>query len=175
MALSSPDRKLLATSALFVVSQANIARVLGSTALTVGTVQTTFSASKYRKILDSLGPAELSRYREHYYWDMFHPLTFAVALRAGARALDHHRPLSPVVRSFLLTAPALAAAGDYAENVAGLYLLDHRDKITDDTVRAASAISVTKWTLAVGCLAYLSQGFFRVWAQAGLRRLRRTR
>ncbi|MCK0093332.1 hypothetical protein HCA61_00445 [Rhodococcus sp. HNM0563] len=175
MALSSPDRKLIATSALFVVSQANIARVLGSTALTVGTVQTTFSASKYRKILDNLGPAELSRYREHYYWDMFHPLTFAVALRAGARALDDHRPLSPAVRRILLTAPVIAAAGDYAENVAGLYLLDHRDKIADDSVRLASTISVTKWMLAAGCLAYLSQGFLRIWTQAGLRRLRRTR
>ncbi|TCN57251.1 hypothetical protein EV641_102396 [Rhodococcus sp. SMB37] len=175
MALSSPDRKLLATSALFIVSQANIARVLGSTALTVGMVQTTFSATKYRKILDNLGPGEITRYREHYYWDMFHPLTFAVALRAGARALDHHRSLSPGVRRILLTAPVMAAAGDYVENVAGLYLLDHRDKITDDTVRAASTISVTKWTLAVGCLAYLSQGFLRVWTQAGIRRLRRNR
>lgn len=170
--MSDPDRKLVATAALFVLSQANIARVLGSTAPTVGAVQTTFSESKYRKILDNLGPDDLARYREHYYWDMVHPLTFAIALRAGAKALDHHRPLSPWVRRILLTAPVVAAAGDYAENVTGLYLLDHRDRIDDTTVRIASTISITKWVLALGCGAYLAQGFGRIWTAAAFRRLR---
>ncbi|NLV80526.1 MAG: hypothetical protein GXY65_14520 [Rhodococcus sp.] len=175
MTMSPPDRRLVATTALFVLSQVNIARVLGSTAPTVGAVQTTFSESRYRRILDNLGPEDLARYREHYYWDMVHPLTFATALRAGARALDHHRPLSPLVRRVLLTAPVVAAAGDYAENVTGLYLLDHRDRIDDTVVRAASTISVTKWVLALGCLAYLSQGFGRIWAGAAVRRLRSRR
>ncbi len=74
MALTGSDRRLLGSAAVFVVSQANIARVLGSTAPTVGTIQTTFSADKYRKILDNLGPPDdLRRYRQHYYWDMVHP------------------------------------------------------------------------------------------------------
>ncbi|WP_068154337.1 hypothetical protein [Rhodococcus phenolicus] len=172
MALTGSDRRLLGSAVVFVVSQVNIARVLGATAPTVGTIQTTFSAAKYRKILDNLEPEDLRRYRRHYYWDMVHPLTFAVALRAGARALADRRPLSPGTRRTLAVAPAIAAAGDYVENIAGLYLLDHRDRIDDTTVRAASTISVTKWVLALGCFAYLSQGFLRVWTGAGLRRLR---
>ena len=58
----------------------------------------------------------------------------------------------------------ISAAGDYAENVVGLYLLSHREHITDATVRTTSAVSVTKWVLALGALGYLSQGFVRVWA-----------
>ncbi|UYP17943.1 hypothetical protein OED52_14870 [Rhodococcus sp. Z13] len=172
MAITRADLRLVAASALYAVSQANIAHVLGSTATTVGTIQTTFSAEKYRKILDNLGPEELERYREHYYWDMVHPLTFAIALRAGARALHEHRPLRPRTRRLLLAAPAVAAAGDYVENVVGLYLLDHRTRIDDRIVRTASTVSVTKWALALGSLAYLSQGFLRLWGAAALRSVR---
>lgn len=172
MTLTRADRFLIGATAVFLVSQANIGRVLGSTAPTVGTLQTTFSAAKYRKILDNLGPEEIERYRQHYYWDMVHPLTFAIALRAGARSLDQYRPLSAGTRRTLAVASVAAAASDYVENIAGLYLLDHRDRIDDTTVRAASTISVTKWALAFGCFAYLSQGFLRVWTRAGLRRLR---
>ncbi len=175
MALTESDRRLIGSSLLFLASQANMGRVLGPTALTVGTIQATFSADKYRKILDNLGPDEISRYRQHYYWDMVHPLTFAIALRDGARALDHHRPLTPRTRRLLAAAPVIAAAGDYAENIAGLYLLDHRSRIDDTTVRAATTISLTKWVLALGCLGYLTQGFLRVWGRAGLRRVRGNR
>ncbi|MFZ2528825.1 MAG: hypothetical protein WAX14_14435 [Rhodococcus sp. (in: high G+C Gram-positive bacteria)] len=172
MALTGSDRRFLAWTAIFVVSQVNIARVAGSTAPTIGTIQTTFSAAKYRKILDNLEPEELQRYRQHYYWDMVHPLTFAFALRSGARSLADRRPMTPGTRRVLAVAPVIAAAGDYVENIAGLHLLDHRDRIDDTTVRAASTISVTKWVLALGCFTYLSQGFLRVWTRAGIRRLR---
>ncbi len=175
MALTESDRRLIGSSLLFLASQANMGRVLGPTALTVGTIQATFSADKYRKILDNLGSDEISRYRRHYYWDMVHPLTFAIALRDGARALDHHRPLAPRTRRLLAAAPVIAAAGDYAENITGLYLLDHRNRIDDTTVRAATTISLTKWVLALGCLGYLTQGFLRVWGRAGLRRVRGNR
>ncbi|MBS9371219.1 hypothetical protein [Rhodococcus sp. B50] len=175
MTLTRADRFLIGAAAVFLVSQANIGRVLGSTASTVGTVQTTFSASKYRKVLDNLGPDEIERYRRHYYWDMVHPVTFAVALRAGARSLDTHRPLPPRTHRILMTAPVVAAAGDYVENVVGLYLLEHRTRIDDRTVRATSTVSVTKWVLALGSFAYLSQGFLRMWGGAALRRLRRGR
>lgn len=170
MAFTSADRRLVAVAAVFVVSQVNIGRVLGPTVTTVGAIQTTFSADKYRKILDNLGPEEIDRYREHYYWDMVHPVTFAVALRAGARALHEHRPLTPRIRRLLAAAPVIAAAGDYAENAMGLYLLDNRTRIDDRTVRATSAVSVTKWVLALGSFAYLSQGFLRVWTRAVFRR-----
>lgn len=173
MALTAPDRRLLATAAVFIASQANIARVLGPAAPAVGRIQTAFSAATYRRVLDGLDADAVARYRRHYYWDLVHPLTFAVALRAGARSLADHRPVPGRIRRALALAPAVAASADYVENVAGLYLLDHRDRITDTTVRAATTVSTVKWVLALGSLAYLSQGFLGLWTRSGLRRLRR--
>ncbi|NKR73450.1 hypothetical protein GS492_12470 [Rhodococcus hoagii] len=155
--------KLIAWSVAFVVSQANIARLLGPVGPKLLKTQTARSAHAYRTVLDGMDPAETERYRSHFYPDFVHPIVYAAALRAGARSLDELAPLSPTARRVLLAAPVVAAAGDYIENVAGLYLLDHRYRITDRTIRATTAVSTTKWVLALGSLAYLTRGFARVW------------
>ncbi|MHA4849055.1 hypothetical protein L1080_005825 [Rhodococcus sp. MSC1_016] len=165
MALTSLDRKLLGWSAAFVISQANIARLLGPAAPRVAEIQTARSARDYTAILDGMDATETARYRSHYYPDFIHPAIYAVALRTGARRLAELTPLSPTTRKMLAAAPVVAAAGDYVENVVGLHMLTHREHITDATVRATSAVSITKWVLALGSLAYLSQGFVRVWAR----------
>lgn len=155
--------KLVAWSVAFVVSQANILRLLGPAGPKLMKTQTAPSSRAYRAVLDSMDAAETERYRSHFYPDFVHPIIYAAALRAGARRLDELAPLSPATRRVLLAAPVVAAAGDYVENVAGLYLLDHRYRITDRTVRATTAVSTTKWVLALGSLAYLTRGFARVW------------
>lgn len=167
--LTSLDRKLIGWSALFVVSQAGIARLLGPVAPRVLEAQTAFSARAYTEVLDKMDAAETARYRSHFYPDFVHPAIYAVALSTGTRRLAELTPMSSATRRVFIAAPIASAAGDYIENVVGLYLLDHRARITDEVVRATSTVSVTKWALALGTLAYLSQGFVRVWAQ-GLRR-----
>jgi hypothetical protein len=85
MALTSLDRKLLGWSAAFVISQANIARLLGPAAPRVAEIQTARSARDYTAILDGMDATETARYRSHYYPDFIHPAIYAVALRTGAR------------------------------------------------------------------------------------------
>ncbi|WP_072687466.1 hypothetical protein [Rhodococcus marinonascens] len=165
MALTALDRKLIAWSATFVISQVNIARLLGPVARRVWEVQTATSARAYRDILDKMDEVETARYKSHYYPDFVHPFVYAVALRTGARRLAELTPLSPTTQTVLAVAPVISAAGDYAENVVGLHLLSNRDHITDAAVRATTAVSVTKWVLALCTLSYLSQGFVRVWAR----------
>ena len=46
------------------------------------------------------------------------------------------------------------------------FFLDHPEHITDKVVRATTVVSVSKWVLALGCLAYLSAGFTGVWSRA---------
>ena len=87
MALSVLDRKLIVWSALFVVSQANIVRLLGPAGPKVLQVQTAWSERRYREILASMGDAETARFRSHYFPDLVHPAIYAMALRAGARSL----------------------------------------------------------------------------------------
>lgn len=160
------NAELVAWSAAFVVSQANIMRVLGPVGVRVLMTQTATSGQAYRAVLDRMDAREIERYRSHFYPDFLHPIVYAATLRAGARRLDALAPLSPAARRVLSAAPVVAAAGDYVENVAGLYLLDHRYRITDRTVRVTTAVSTTKWVLGLGALAYLVRGFLR----AGRRR-----
>ncbi|CCQ17234.1 putative uncharacterized protein [Rhodococcus sp. AW25M09] len=166
MSLSALDRRMLGWSALFVVSQANIARLLGRAAPNVLAVQTAWSAQRYRQILASMDDAETARFRSHYLPDFVHPAIYAIALRAGARSLAATTPLSPTVTTALAVAPIASAAGDYIENIVGLVLLDNRERITDTVVRATTVVSTTKWVLAIGSFAYLTQGFLRVWGRA---------
>ncbi|MDG3008915.1 hypothetical protein G4X40_01995 [Rhodococcus sp. D2-41] len=162
MALNRSDSAVLALSAAFVISQANIARVLGTAGPKVLKIQTALSARAYNGVLATMDDDEIRRYRSHFGWDMVHPLIYAAALDAGARRLSQSTPMSPALRKVLVTAPWMSAAGDYVENVVGLYLLDHRQHVSDASVRAVSGVSIAKWTLALGSFAYLAQGFGRV-------------
>ncbi|QCB50580.1 hypothetical protein E5720_03730 [Rhodococcus sp. PAMC28707] len=167
MALSAQDRPLIAWTMIFAVSQANIVRLLGPAGPRVLQIQTAWSALRYRLILDSMDAAATARFRSHYYPDFVHPAIYAMALRAGASRLGELTDLTPTTAKVLAVAPILSAAGDYVENIAGLYLLDHREQITDSVVRATTAVSVTKWVLALGTLAYLAGGFGRAIAGVG--------
>ncbi|MBY4276921.1 hypothetical protein HQO27_25805 [Rhodococcus fascians] len=169
MSLTVLDRKLLGWSALFVVSQANIARLLGPAAPKVLAVQTAWSEQRYRQILASMDETEIARFRSHYLPDFVHPAIYAIALRAGARSLAAKTPLSPAITTALAVAPVASAAGDYIENIVGLILVDNREQISDTVVRATTVVSTVKWILAIGSLTYLSQGFLRVWARVLLR------
>lgn len=157
-------RKFIGWIVVFVISQATIARVLGPVAPRVIEAQLAMSARRYTAVLDKMDDTETARYRRHFYLDFVHPAIYAIALRTGARRLAELTPLSPTTQKILAVAPVASAAGDYIENVAGLYLLDHRGSITNSVVRTFSAVSIVKWVLALGVLAFLSQGFVRVWA-----------
>ncbi|MBY4039916.1 hypothetical protein HQO38_25030 [Rhodococcus fascians] len=169
MSLNSLDRRMLGWSAMFVVSQSNIARLLGPAAPKVFAVQTAWSEQRYRQILASMDETEIARFRSHYLPDFVHPAIYAIALRTGARSLAAKTPLSPAVTTALAVAPVASAAGDYIENIVGLVLVDKREHISDTVVRATTVVSTVKWILAIGSLTYLSQGFLRVWATALLR------
>ncbi|EOM75501.1 hypothetical protein DW322_09955 [Rhodococcus rhodnii] len=163
MPFTSLDRRLVGWSALFVVSQSLIGAVLGPAAPRVLQGQTAMSARAYREVLESMDDAETARYRRHFYLDFVHPLVFAIALRTGVKRLSELTSISPRTRSALLAAASVSAAADYAENVVGLYLLDHREAISDPVVRATSTVSITKWVLALGTFGCLAQGFVRFW------------
>ncbi|RRQ26034.1 hypothetical protein DK926_19810 [Rhodococcus sp. Eu-32] len=166
MGLGRRDVRLIGWSAVFAASQANIVRLLGPAGPHVLEVQTAWSADRYRQILDSMDTIMTARFRSHYYPDMVHPALYALALRAGAARLGELTELDPRTARILATAPVISAAGDYIENVVGLHLLDHPEHITDKVVRTTTVVSVSKWVLALGCLAYLSAGFTGVWSRA---------
>lgn len=166
MILGVIDRRLIGWSALFVVSQANIVRLLGSTGPNVLAVQTAWSEERYRHILASMDEAETARFRSHYPPDFVHPAIYAAALRAGARSLATKTTLNSRTTDILAVAPVMSAACDYIENIVGLTLVEHQEMISDNIVRATTVVSAVKWATALGTLAYLSHGFLGVWVRA---------
>lgn len=151
-------RAFLVWAAVYAVSQANIARTLGPAAPKLLKIQTATSAARYHAVLDSMTPREMSGYRAHYPLDMVHPLIYAMALRAGARALDARTPQPKPLRRFLMAAPFVSAGCDYVENAAGWYLIDHREHVSDAGTRAVTAVSTLKWILALGELGHVASG-----------------
>ena len=168
-------RKVTATAlgfnAVYVVSQAIIARRLGPVAHDALRLQTTTTAAKFRGILEGWDDVELARYRSHLPPDMVHPLIYGASLCASALQLDELSPLPSWLRRGLVIAPWLSALGDYGENVAHWYLLDHRESITPAAIRVTGTVTNTKWALAGACLATLLAGYTRV----GWRAVRATR
>jgi hypothetical protein len=152
----------LGLTGLYGVSQAFIAHRLGPVKHDALRLQTTTDAEKFRGILDSWDAEELAHYRSHLPPDMVHPLIYAASLTAGALNLGALLPLRPGTQRALVTAAWLSALGDYAENFAHLYLLDHRDAITPAAIRATGTITNTKWVLAGGVLATLLVGQARM-------------
>lgn len=152
----------LGLNALYLVSQTFIARRLGPVARDALRLQTTTSDVTFRAILHGWDEIQLARYRSHLPPDMVHPLIYASSLTASALQLDELRPLPPALRRALLVAPWISAAADYAENVAHLYLLEHRELITPAVIRTTGSITNTKWALAGACVATLLGGYLRV-------------
>ncbi|MGW0041769.1 hypothetical protein [Rhodococcus sp. NPDC003348] len=165
MTLTALDGKLIGWAAAYVLSQANIIRLLGPAGSKLLATQTALSAHRYRAVLDSMDETETARFRSHFAPDMVHPVIYASALYTGGARLAQLTDLSPGTRTALRVAPVVAAACDYVENVVDLHLLDHREAVTDARVRAITAVSTTKWVLSIGTLAYLAQGFVRVRAR----------
>lgn len=158
----------LAATALFAASQAFIAQRLGPVKHQAIALQTTFDDAKFRSILDGFSADELAHYRSHLPPDMVHPIIYAASLTASTQNLADRLPVSPALQRALITASWLSALGDYVENVAHWYLLDHREAITPAAIRATGAVTNTKWALAFGTLGYLLVGYGRL----GVRSLR---
>ncbi len=165
MAPTGSAKAMALWTTAFVVSQANIARLLGPVAPKVLEVQTAFSARRYVEILDSMDAEATARFRSHYYPpDFVHPAIYAMALRsAGTRLGGEWVPLSPG-NSARPCRSARTVGGRRLRRERGRTPFprssrqDHRLE-----VRAASTVSIAKWVLALGTLGYLSQGFVRVW------------
>lgn len=148
-------RQFLGWGAVYAVSQANILRALGPAAPKLLKIQTATSAAQYNTVLDAMTEQEMAGYRAHYPLDMVHPAIYATALRAGARALDARRRQPTFMRKYLMAGPVVSAGCDYVENVAGWYLIDHRQHVTDAGTQVVTTVSTVKWVLALGELGHI--------------------
>ncbi len=164
--MRSSTIRQLAAIALYAASQAFIARRLGPVKHQALALQTTLDDAKFRAILDGFSGTELAHYRSHLPPDMVHPIIYATSLTASTQNLAARLPVSAAVQRALVTAAWVSALGDYVENVAHWYLLDHREAITPVAIRATGTVTNTKWAMAGGAVVYLLVGYARLGVRA---------
>jgi len=141
-------RTLAVLGLVYLASQLAIAGILHP--LGPGTVlelQTTFSAERFREILEQWRTAGLlDRYRAHYGLDLLHPVLYGALLAALlARGLDAHA--APARWDRLLWLPVAAAACDGIENGLHLWVLADPARIGAALVAASAFAAWLKWAL----------------------------
>lgn len=141
---------------VFLISQANLMRHLGALDPSFFAMQFTFTQDAYKDILEVWGPGGVEQFREHFQFDLIHPLLFALLGWVTVRTspLFHGYDNS----SWRLVLP-VAAACDYCENLCQLQLLNNwaldPTEIEDRFVLISGVCASVKWMLATAFILVL--------------------
>jgi hypothetical protein len=133
---------------LFLVSQGNLARIIGPLAPSFMAMQFAFSPSRYAEILAAWGPEGIVRYRSHFAFDLIHPLIFAALGWVAVRTLPVFEGLSPRGERILSWLLPVAAGLDYVENSCQLKLLSVPPGTVDWMIPTSATCATIKWILA---------------------------
>lgn len=133
---------------LFLVSQGNLARIIGPLDPSFMQMQFAFSPTRYAEILAAWGPQGIERYRSHFLFDLFHPLLFAALGWVAVQTSPVFEGLSLRRKRTLTGMLPMAAAFDYIENVCQLKLLSVPPGSADWMIPTSASCASIKWVLA---------------------------
>ena len=133
---------------LFLISQGNLARIIGPLEPSFIAMQFAFTPERYAEILTAWGSEGVARYQSHFVFDLLHPLIFGalgwVAVQTspifGGLSVNRER-----VYRWLLP---VAAGLDYVENTCQLKLLSVPFGTTDWLIPTSATCASIKWALA---------------------------
>jgi hypothetical protein len=138
----------LAMGLLFLISQGNLARIVGSLDPGFLTMQFAFSPSRYAEILAAWGPEGIERYRSHFAYDLIHPLIFSALGWVTVRTSPVCGGLSPRWEKCFSWLLPVAAGFDYIENTCQLKLLSMPLGKVEWLISASATCATIKWLLA---------------------------
>jgi len=146
---------------LFLISQGNLARIIGPLDPSFFAMQFAFTPSRFAKILAAWGPDGVARYRSHFAYDLIHPLIFGplgwVAVKTSPFVDGLSIPTERVLRWLL----PIAAGFDYIENSCQLRLLSLPLGTADFLIPVSACCASIKWSLA---LVFVGGFIWRVFA-----------
>lgn len=135
----------------FVLSQANLAYVLGHPAPNIVAVQLTFDSGAYWRALAQWGPEGIARYRATLLpWDMLHPFIYSVMGYLLVMRTGLFQQVHPSLRVWLAWILTVAGACDLAENVCALNLLALPPGTPSVLIPVSATFSLVKWSLVTG-------------------------
>lgn len=132
----------------FLVSQGNLARIIGPLDPSFMAMQFAFSPTRYAEILAAWGPVGIERYRSHFVFDLMHPLIFAALGWIAVRTSPVFEGLSPRRERILSWLLPVAAGLDYIENTCQLKRLSAPPGTGEWLIPTSAACATIKWTLA---------------------------
>ncbi len=147
---------------LFLVSQGNLARIIGPLAPSFMQMQFAFSPTRYAEILAAWGPVGIERYRSHFLFDLLHPLIFGALGWVAVRTSPVFEGLSTRGERILSWLLPVAAGLDYIENTCQLKLLSSPPGTVDWLIPTSATCASIKWMLA-GLLTLTFVWRFMVW------------
>lgn len=155
---------LLATTLLYIASQAHIIVVLGPQAEDILRFQTTFSPSSFWQIVDAWGAEGKARYLAHFPYDALHALIYGVlglviTICTPLFGSAWHWP-----RRLAVAALPVAALCDLVENYGHETLLRDAPGVDPGLIPLAAAFASAKWLIvALFACAVAAATLRRLW------------
>ena len=148
---------------LFLVSQGNMARIIGPLDPSFFAMQYAFTPARFNEILAAWGPEGIARYRSHFAYDLVHPLIFGALGWVAVKTSPVFGGLSETSERLLRWLLPIAAGFDYVENTCQLKLLSWPRGTAEWLVPMSATCASIKWCLAgIFVIAFVGRAF--VWA-----------
>ena len=134
---------------VFLVSQGNMARIIGPLDPSFLAMQFAFTPTRFDEILAAWGPEGVARYRSHFVYDLVHPLIFGALGWMAVKTSPVFDGLSAAKERLFRWMLPVAAGLDYIENTCQLKLLSWPLGTADWLVPVSATCASIKWALAV--------------------------
>lgn len=147
----------------YLVSQANLARLVGSLEPSIFALQLSFTAEQFWRVVSAWGAAGVQRYMDHFPYDFLHPLVYGCMGVVWVRDTRLFEAWPAGLRRFWAWSLPVAAMCDLLENVLHIRLLTSGPGSGSSLVLIAGAAASCKWLLAVLFTLALGAGAVRSW------------
>lgn len=148
--MPNQNYRLVAFASLaYLVSQANLARLLGPLEPSIFALQLAFTPGQFWAVVGQWGAAGVARYQAHFGYDFVHPFIYAWLGYVWVRRTPLFARLGRRGAGFFALALPVAGACDLLENLLHLHLLGLAPGSGGALVTLAAFASSIKWSLAL--------------------------
>ena len=137
------------TMLAYVVSQANLGRLVGSLEPNILALQLSFSGQAFWAVASAWGPEGVRQYLDHFPYDFVHPFVYGGMGLVWVRDTPLFAGWSAGVRRYWAWSLPVAGVCDLVENVLHIVLLSSVPGSGHHLALVAGLAASCKWTLAV--------------------------
>ncbi|MEN9481498.1 MAG: hypothetical protein RLZZ298_2893 [Pseudomonadota bacterium] len=138
---------VLLITLLFVASQANLVLILTQLHPSIFSIQLSFTADAFWRVIEQWGASGLAIYRSHFLFDNVHLFIYGAFGYLVVSKTSLFVSMKPVLYRLIRLMLPVSALFDLAENAAQLYLLSQPPGFHSPLIPVSAVCSVLKWVL----------------------------